>query len=316
MWDPGHSSAVPCPRCSKRIKTNFQNTSNTASISFDQTSRWTNDLFFSPRLERMFEVESLRRSVSTSASRSGQALRTGLCAYAITRNHVLDPAGPQGVRLVEHHGLALVVAEAELAPFAELDKAPAHVLSEHDPLVMLARRHDVVVRAVFERHPVLPLRFGTILRDDRAAARLLTDHHDEAADWLDRVAGHREWGVRARQARPDTSAETPTEGLSGTEYLAMRRGRLAAAARTRRDGSTAAAALHETLARHATESVPRTRKSGMPMLDAAYLVPAGVEAAFRAETERFPELAVEVTGPWPPYSFVRLELSTEEVAHA
>jgi hypothetical protein len=243
----------------------------------------------------------------------------GLCAYAITSNHVLDPAGPQGIRLITHHGLALVVAEVEPASFAELEKDPAHWVnepSEDDPLVMLARRHDVVVRAVFERHPVLPLRFGTILRDDQAAARLLTDHHDEAADWLDRVAGHREWGVRARQARPDTPAETPAEGLSGTEYLAMRRGRLAAAARTRRDGSTAAAALHEALARHATESMPRTRKSGAPLLDAAYLVPAGAEAAFTAEPACFHELAVEITGPWPPYSFVRLELSTEAVAHA
>jgi hypothetical protein len=207
----------------------------------------------------------------------------------------------------------------ELAPFAELEKDPAHWAtepSEDDPLVMLARRHDVVVRAVFEHHPVLPLRFGTILRDDQAAARLLTDHHDEAVDWLDRVAGQREWGVRARQARPDTPTETPTEGLSGTEYLAMRRNRLAAAARTRRDGSTAAAALHQALAGHATESVPHTRKSGMPLLDAAYLVPAGVEAAFTTEPARYPELAVEVTGPWPPYSFVRLELSTEAVAHA
>jgi hypothetical protein len=243
-------------------------------------------------------------------------MSTGLCAYAITRNHVLDPAGPLGIQLIEHHGLALVVAEVEPAPFAELEKDPAHELSEDDPLVMLARRHDVVVRAVFERHPVLPLRFGTILRDGQAAARLLADHHDEAAGWLDRVAGHREWGVRARQARPDTPAEAPTEDLSGTEYLAVRRGRLAAAARTRRDGSTAAAALHETLARHAAESVPRARKSGTPLLDAAYLVPAGAEPAFRAEIERFPELAVEITGPWPPYSFVRLELSTEAVAHA
>lgn len=243
----------------------------------------------------------------------------GLCAYAITRHHLLEPAGPQGIRLIEHHGLALVVAEVELAPFAELEKDPARWAnepSEDDPLVMLARRHDVVVRAVFERHPVLPLRFGTVLRDDRAAVRLLTDHHDEAAGWLDRVAGHREWSVRARQARPDTPAETSTEGLSGTEYLAMRRGRLAAAARTRRDGSTAAAALHEALARHATESVPRARKPGAPLLDVAYLVPAGAEPAFRAETERFLELATEVTGPWPPYSFVRLELSTEAVAHA
>lgn len=243
----------------------------------------------------------------------------GLCAYTITRNHILDPAVPQGVHLIEHGRLGLVVAEVDLAPFTALEANPAQWVnepSEDDPLVMLARRHDVVVRAVFEYQPVLPLRFGTILRDEQAAARLLADHHDEAVEWLDRVAGQREWGVRARLARPDKPAETSAEGLSGTEYLAMRRSRLAAAARTRRDGSSAAAELHEALTQHATESASRTKTSATPLLDAAYLVPASADAVFQAETTRHPELSVEVTGPWPPYSFVRLKLSTGEVAHA
>jgi hypothetical protein len=244
-------------------------------------------------------------------------MRPGLCAYAITRDHAL--AGPPVIRLLTHDGLALVVAEVDLTPFAELEANPAHWTTEpdeDDPLVTLAHRHDAVVRSVFEHHPVLPLRFGTILRDEPAALRLLTEHHQEAGAWLDRVEGHREWGVRARPAHPAKPAEVSTEGMSGTEYLAMRRDRLAAAARTRRDGSTAAAALDEALSTHATETVHRARKSSVPLLDAAYLVPAGAEPAFHAETTRHDELAVDVTGPWPPYSFVRLELNTKAVEHA
>jgi hypothetical protein len=243
----------------------------------------------------------------------------GLCAYAITRDHPLDPADPQEIHLVSHKGLGLVVAEVDLAPFAELEADPTHWVNEpaeDDPLVVLAYRHDVVVRAVFAHQPVLPLRFGTILRDEPAAARLLADHHTEASASLDRVAGHREWGVRARLAHPGKPAEVSTEGMSGTAYLAMRRDRLAAAARTRRDGSTAAVTLHAALAEHATETVQRTRKSATPLLDAAYLVPAGAEPVFHAETARHEELDIEVTGPWPPYSFVRLSLSTGTVTHA
>src|SRR5262245_9981770 len=155
----------------------------------------------------------------------------GLCAYAITREHTPDPAGPHGVTLVTYGGLALVVAEVEPAAFAALDADPAHWAgepSEDDPLVMLARRHDVVVRAVFDHHPVLPLRFGTILRDDLHAQRVLADHHAEARAWLNRVDGHREWSVRARLPHPGTPHEVPSDGLSGAEYLAMRRDRLAA----------------------------------------------------------------------------------------
>jgi len=243
---------------------------------------------------------------------------SGLCAYAITREHTLDLVGAPDVRLVTHQGLALVVAEVDLAPFVELEANPtqwAKEPSEDDPLVVLAKRHDEVVRAVFGHHPVLPLRFGTILRDEQAATRLLTDHHTEAREGLDRVEGHHEWGVRARLPHPGKPAEMSTEGMSGTDYLTMRRDRLAAAARSRRDSSAAATALHEALSLHATETVHRTKKSA-PLLDAAYLVPIAAEPEFHAEAKRYGDLAVEVTGPWPPYSFVRLELTTEAVAHA
>jgi hypothetical protein len=250
----------------------------------------------------------------------------GLCAYAITRDHVLDLEGlpdPE-VRLITHRGLGLVVADAELAQFAELDTDP--VMAEpapDDPLVVLAHRHDAVVRAVFHRQPVLPLRFGTVLRDTRAAARLLADRHEVALRGLDRVAGHREWGVRARlaqPARPDDDAG-PT-GLSGTEYLARRRARLAAAEHGRRRGSEHTATLHAALARLATDTVPRARRSPALLLDAAYLVATGAEPAFHAEVERQKDTGgaeLTVTGPWPPYSFARLALSddrTEVTAHA
>jgi len=238
----------------------------------------------------------------------------GLCAYAITREHAPAP----DVRLVTHNGLAVVVAEVDLAPFAELEANPAQWAgepSEDDPVVLLARRYDAVVRTVFDRNPVLPLRFGTILRGEPAAVRLLTDNHDSVTAWLDRVAGHREWGVRATRRQPEEPAGVPTEGLSGTEYLALRRDRLAAVRRTRRDGGTAAAALHEALSRLATETVHRTRKSATTVLDAAYLVRFAGEPDFHAETMAHDELAVEVTGPWPPYSFVRLELNAGAITH-
>lgn len=236
----------------------------------------------------------------------------GLCAYAITREHELDPAGPHKVDLVTHGGLAIVVGEVEPAQFAGLEADPTRHRSEEDPLIMLARRHDVVVRAVFEHHPVLPLRFGTLVRDEEAARRLLADHHGEARAWLNRVDGHREWSVRARLPHPGKPAEITPDGLSSTEYLAVRRNRLATAARKRRDAGAAATALHEALSRHATETVQRHRAA--PLLDAAYLVRTSRESAFGLEAKRHEELAVEVTGPWPPYSFVRLELPT--VAHA
>ena len=47
------------------------------------------------------------------------------------------------------------------------------------------------------------------------------------------------------------------------------------------------------------------------ILNAAYLVPHNSADAFRATAEnlsdRYPGVAIEVQGPWPPYSFAMLE---------
>lgn len=207
-------------------------------------------------------------------------MNRSLCAFAIIRAPA--PTLPD-VTLIEHGGLVLVVAEV----------ASTEQPSGDDPLV----------RALFEHQPVLPLPFGTVLRDEAAATRLLTDHHDEASASLDRVDGHREWHVLARLPRPASPAELP-EGMSDTEYLAVRRDRLAAAARIRRDALTAATVLHEALSSHAAETVRRDKPT--PLLDAAYLVPVDAEPAFHTEAAGHEELVVEITGPLPPYSFARL----------
>jgi hypothetical protein len=220
----------------------------------------------------------------------------GMYAYAITRDRPVSLDGPW---LIGLRGLALVVADVDLARFTGLEfDEPA----EDSPLAVLAREHDTVVRAVFRHSPVLPLRFGTVLDGADAALRLLAARHEEALSRLDQVEGHREWGVRLRAAAREP---VELEGLSGTAYLTMRRRNLTAADDTRRH----AAAVHEGLTRHAAESARRDL-AGDVLLDAAYLVDVSDEDSFHAEVQRLSAgLSVEITGPWPPYSFTRMELA-------
>jgi hypothetical protein len=221
----------------------------------------------------------------------------GLYAYAITRDRPVSLDGPW---LIGHRGLALVVADVDLARFTGLEFDEP---DEDSPLAVLAREHDTVVRAVFRHSPVLPLRFGTVLDSADAALRLLAARHEEALARLDQVAGRREWGVRLRAA-----AREPVEldGLSGTAYLTLRRRNLTAADDTRRH----AAAVHEELTRRAAFESARRDRAGDVLLDAAYLVDVSGEDFFHAEVQRLSAgLSVEVTGPWPPYSFTRMEFA-------
>lgn len=219
-----------------------------------------------------------------------------LYAYAITRDRPIELDGPW---LIGHRGLALVVADVDLDRFTGLEfDDPA----EDSPLAVLAREHDTVVRAVFRHEPVLPLRFGTVLDGTDAALRLLAARHEDALARLDQLAGRREWGVRLRAAAKEPAQ---LDGLSGTAYLMLRRKNLTAADNTRRD----ATAVHEELTRHAAESTRRD-PAGDVLLEAAYLVEAEREDDFHAEIQRLSSgLSVEITGPWPPYSFTRMELA-------
>ena len=201
------------------------------------------------------------------------AHETAVYAYAIMAWPT--PAPPPPLRLVAHGNIALVVSDVRPAEFTE----PAMMTLVH-------RHHDVVLEA-FRHGAVLPLRFATMLPDDEAAQQLLRTCHDEAVVNLAALAGHREWGVRIR--RPDTA---PADGISGTDYLALRR-------RERGGGDQ----VHRQLAHHASRTA--VRQPGEFSLDAVYLVAESAEDEFLAAVDRIVG-SVQLTGPWPPYSFSEL----------
>jgi hypothetical protein len=262
----------------------------------------------------------------------------GLYAYLVTWEGALDTAGLRtaggnvDLHVVNHAGLGLVVAEVDPGRYAALGAraGDGHALADDSELVVLARQHDEVVRLVFAQRPVLPLRFATVLPDEDAAVRLLGAYAEAAKGWLERLQGHREWGVRARPADGHTDADQDTaevslDTLTGSQYLSTRRERSAAQTRQRRGvGSTRS--LHETLSRYATDSLIRGHNHDHDLLlDAAYLLPVDREKAFQAAVEQLlvdlnrEGVTVEITGPWPPYSFTQFQWDFDEqrmeVAH-
>jgi Gas vesicle synthesis protein GvpL/GvpF len=192
-------------------------------------------------------------------------------------------------------------------------------LSETGRLATLARSHDAVVRAAAAAAPVLPFRFGTVVPDKTAACRLLAEHGDTARAQLRRIGTSREWGIKIvrRSAEPDPADSRTVDrvGVSGTEYLARRRRSLEERESAERTAERTAQQVEEALRPHVTESVRRGGSPGSPLLlDLAVLVPPNREAAFAAATAELRErlasdrLELEVSGPWPAYSFAALEL--------
>lgn len=97
-------------------------------------------------------------------------------------------------------------------------------------------------------------------------------------------------------------------------YLKRRRDELAANQDAQRDTTAGARAVYAELAGHAAGArlhppqSPQLRGSKAPMLlNAAYLVrrcdATSFAAAVASAANAHPELRLELTGPWPPYSF-------------
>jgi Gas vesicle synthesis protein GvpL/GvpF len=192
--------------------------------------------------------------------------------YAITDD--ATPPDPP-LRAVRSDGLTALYAPSE----------------PHEATIDELRRHEAVVEALMESRDLLPVRFGTLLADERAAARAVAERSEELAASLDRVRGAVELAVRVHARRPD--ADPPPRGVSGRDYMSGKARK-----------TEAARAMHEPFAQAARESVIRP---GPELLRAAYLVDRSALDRFVALVRRLqdanPELDVLCTGPWPPYSF-------------
>jgi hypothetical protein len=197
--------------------------------------------------------------------------------YAITD----DPAPPDPpLRALRCDGLTALCA-------------PVHPRAREEVTPDALWRHEAVVEALMEERDLLPVRFGTLLSDEDAAARAVLERREELAARLDHVRGAVELAVRAHPRERHEEAGEPAE--NGIEYM---RGKV------RR--TEAARLLHDPLAFMARDSVVR---SGAELLRAAYLVDREAVEGFVSLVRRLQEahagLDVLCTGPWPPYSFAQ-----------
>jgi len=186
-----------------------------------------------------------------------------------------DPAPTEPpLRIVRAGGLGVIVAPANE------DEVDADALW----------RREALLEELMEQRALLPVRYGTLVQDEAAAAAAVAGRGDALAGALRRVRGAVELSVRA------VAPGQPGEGSPG-EHLQAR----AAHERT-------AGALHGRLAAAAREHV---RHDGRELLRAAYLVDRDEVGRFvalvRGLQAEHGELSILCTGPWPPYSFAEPE---------
>jgi hypothetical protein len=260
---------------------------------------------------------------------------TGVWVYAIAETAgpatvgELCGVGGEPARPVKAAGLMAIVGDVGLDTCGE--SALRRNLEDLAWLEAAARAHHRVIDAVAQLAPVVPMRLATVYSDDAGVRTVLAERGADFRRALRRIGTRREWGVKAYEVPPSETGgapEGPAAGPAaagagtGAAYLQRRRSQLSAHQNARRAAVQSAQQVHCELSRLAAENrmhapqAPQLTGTREPMiLNAAYLLDNGrgddFAAAVSALAEQHPGLRLELTGPWPPYSFAGPEDGAE-----
>jgi gas vesicle protein GvpL/GvpF len=226
--------------------------------------------------------------------------------------------------LIEHRGLAAIVSPVSLEEFGE--EQLHENLNDVSWLEEKARAHERVLDEALSRMTVVPMRLCTIYRGSPQVEEMLDSEREVFVDALRRLEGKAEWGVKLiaepgaldRAAATGGSPADSGEVSAGTAY--MRGKSLEAKIREEADRIAAewAEDVHGRLAGLVAEALLNPLQNpevsgheGDMLLNGVYLVADDEVEAFHATAEQLGEeyeergVAVELTGPWPPYNFVK-----------
>jgi gas vesicle protein GvpL/GvpF len=241
-----------------------------------------------------------------------------LWVYGIVPGSEPPPAvaGVDGspVRAHPRAGVTALVSDVPAERFGE--EALKARLEDLETLEVLARAHEGVLESAMAAGAVVPFRLCTIYASQGSLDEMLDREGPALTATLHRLEGMQEWGVKGFLRAPAVVGGDDDTPSSGLEYLSRKRERRDAAEAGRDETDAVVAEIHARLADRAgaaTLSRPQDRRvSGREtemVLNAAYLVPADATDAFRQIVEELgrrhePDgVALELTGPWPPYHF-------------
>lgn len=198
-----------------------------------------------------------------------------------------------GVTALEEEPLGSPVHGAFVVSFRDLDAVVTEVPFEPPPSTPTdIEQHHAVVAGVFERFPIVPAPYGAVLQSATIVQRWLEVHYFALSDALrfveDRVAARVYVSERdsiLSEVDVDTTADV--QAVASHAFRALRRHAVAS-------------------------STIRASDGGGQRVAGTFLVEREKWSVFHdvvaEEGRRHPSLLFRLSGPWPPYDFVRLQL--------
>ncbi|MFH0823089.1 MAG: GvpL/GvpF family gas vesicle protein [Pseudomonadota bacterium] len=254
-----------------------------------------------------------------------------LYLFCLTRTGpptVLEPAGTVGERAFVfsvYSDISAVVSEVPLAEFSgPLAEENLCNLQWVGPRALC---HQEIILCAMKSSPVLPARFGTLFSSRESLAALVETNFEEINDFLDSVTGKDEWAVKGLLSkshakkkllgeRGDCASEALSELSPGLRYFKEKQLQAEVEKDLVRWLKEAMSAVADDLTicssdRRKRKIVSLSAEDGdrATVVNWAFLVDRGCLDDFMTRLGRANNdyadfgLSMELSGPWPPYSF-------------
>ena len=220
-----------------------------------------------------------------------------LCADLDTFDKSVTGVSGAEVRVLKIEGIAVLVSECDAIP-TNRENALAHA---------------AVVRSVLDRTTPMPFRFGTLATEQQLRSFVATNKR-AIANKLAHLRGCVEMDLKTtwQSSNPSPNKPNPAAG-PGTAFLLEKRRELVGD-----DQALAERAELSTFFRTELGSLIKDEKIGLQPSEKTnltrvyHLVESARIKEYRARVEELraqrPELQLDLSGPWPPYSFANIEL--------
>jgi len=232
--------------------------------------------------------------------------------YGVTHGEggsVPAAAGVDGSAAVESLPCAGLVCWISRVDKREFDNELAKNMENLEWLAQVSVRHQQVVAAIAKSRDILPARFGTVFRTQASLAADVVKRKALLESDLKRISGCEEWGLKVFSAQ--SKAPAAIAANSGREYLRAKAAVLHAEPRPGSD--TELQRLMDALDELAVESAPGrgavSRGQRGLQWQGSLLVKRAQRNKLQLLVTRFSQewegaRRIELSGPWPPYSFV------------
>ena len=261
----------------------------------------------------------------------------GLYAYGLVDKipQHLDLLGidkQNAVYPVEARGICVLVSKIDINEFqdqvrdlcSELTSTGESAQSRAEEILQL---HESVVDLLMKDTAVVPFKFGTVFKDEQAASQMLRDDEERFKKLLAKFAGKAEWGLKVyvdrqeftkyvMQAEPEFKSLGEQQGkLSrGAAYLFGKKKDEEVKEHIRAQLANICEHIFQELGKDAyeaqvNETLPRKLTGKEMILNTVYLIEGEKATHFCQRGKKLKEkyvsigLDLEVSGPWPPYSF-------------